>query len=204
VDKIKAAIIGSGNIGTDLMIKALRRARNVELVSMAGIDPTSDGLARARRLGLATTHDGVEGLARLACFDSLGIVFDATSAAAHVRHDAYLREHRTQIRCIDLTPAAIGPYCVPVVNLDEHLDAPNLNMVTCGGQATIPMVGGGEPRGQGALRRDHRLDFQQERPGRARAPTSTSSPRPPPRPSKWWAARPRARPSSSSTRPSRR
>lgn len=140
MDKIKAAIIGSGNIGTDLMIKALRRARNVELVSMAGIDPTSDGLARARRLGLATTHDGVEGLARLACFDSLGIVFDATSAAAHVRHDAYLREHRTQIRCIDLTPAAIGPYCVPVVNLDEHLAAPNLNMVTCGGQATIPVV----------------------------------------------------------------
>jgi len=140
VDKIKAAIIGSGNIGTDLMIKAMRRARHVELVAMAGIDPASDGLARAQRLGLAVTHEGVEGLARLACFDSLDIVFDATSATAHVGHDAFLRERRPRIRCIDLTPAAIGPYCVPVVNLEEHLAARNLNMVTCGGQATIPIV----------------------------------------------------------------
>lgn len=140
MERIKAAIIGSGNIGTDLMIKALRRARHVELTAMVGIDPASDGLARAQRLGLATTHEGVEGLARLPGFEELGLVFDATSAAAHVRHDAFLRALRPQIRCIDLTPAAIGPYCVPVVNLDEHLSAQNLNMVTCGGQATIPVV----------------------------------------------------------------
>lgn len=138
--RTKAAIIGSGNIGTDLMIKTLRRARFVELAAMVGIDPASDGLQRAQRLGVATTHEGVEGLAKLPCFGEIGIVFDATSAAAHVRHDAFLRGLRPDIRCIDLTPAAIGPYCVPVVNLDAHLDAPNLNMVTCGGQATIPIV----------------------------------------------------------------
>lgn len=138
--RTKVAIVGSGNIGTDLMIKMLRRGRFVELAAMVGIDPTSDGLDRARRLGVATTHEGVEGLAKLPCFCEIGIVLDATSAAAHVRHDAFLRALRPDIRCIDLTPAAIGPYCVPVVNLESHLDAPNLNMVTCGGQATIPIV----------------------------------------------------------------
>ena len=136
----KAAIIGSGNIGTDLMIKILRQARGFEIAAMAGIDPASDGLARAARLGVATTHDGVSGLLRLPQFDEIDIVFDATSAAAHAGHDALLRAARPGLRMIDLTPAAIGPYCVPVVNGQEHLDAPNLNMVTCGGQATIPIV----------------------------------------------------------------
>lgn len=138
--KVKAAIIGSGNIGTDLMIKLLRHGRNIEAAAMVGIDADSEGLARAARLNLATTHDGVDGLTRLPVFRDIDIVFDATSAGAHVRNDALLRQLKPGIRMIDLTPAAIGPYCVPVVNGDEHLDAANVNMVTCGGQATIPMV----------------------------------------------------------------
>jgi len=139
-EKLKAAIIGSGNIGTDLMIKILRNSAHLEMAAMVGIDPHSDGLARAARLGVATTHEGVEGLARLPVFDEIDFVFDATSAGAHVRNDALLRRLRPSIRMVDLTPAAIGPYCVPVVNLDAHIDAPNVNMVTCGGQATIPIV----------------------------------------------------------------
>ena len=137
---LKAAIIGSGNIGTDLMIKILRHGRHVEMGAMVGIDPASDGLARAARLGVATTHEGVEGLTRLPVFADIDIVFDATSAGAHVKNDAFLRSKKPGIRLVDLTPAAIGPYCIPVVNGDAHLDAPNVNMVTCGGQATIPMV----------------------------------------------------------------
>ncbi|WP_028007387.1 acetaldehyde dehydrogenase (acetylating) [Solimonas flava] len=139
-DKIKAAIIGSGNIGSDLMIKILRHGRRIAMGAMVGIDAQSDGLARAARLGIATTHEGVEGLARLPGFEDIGIVFDATSAGAHVGNDAFLRRLRPDIRIIDLTPAAIGPYCVPVVNLDENLAQGNVNMVTCGGQATIPIV----------------------------------------------------------------
>jgi len=108
--------------------------------AMVGIDATSDGLARAARLGVATTHEGVEGLARLPVFADIDFVFDATSAGAHVKNDAFLRTLKPGIRVIDLTPAAIGPYCIPVVNGEDHLDALNLNMVTCGGQATIPMV----------------------------------------------------------------
>ncbi|MGP8444580.1 acetaldehyde dehydrogenase (acetylating) [Burkholderia vietnamiensis] len=138
--RCKAAIIGSGNIGTDLMIKIMRGGKHLEIAAMVGIDPASDGLARAARLGVATTHEGVDGLARLPVFDEIDFVFDATSAGAHVKNDAFLRALKPGIRMIDLTPAAIGPYCVPVVNLDAHLDAPNVNMVTCGGQATIPMV----------------------------------------------------------------
>ncbi|QUN32277.1 acetaldehyde dehydrogenase (acetylating) (plasmid) [Cupriavidus sp. KK10] len=138
--KLKAAIVGSGNIGTDLMIKILRHGRYVEMGAMVGIDPASDGLARAGRLGVATTHEGVEGLARLPVFADIDVVFDATSAGAHVKNDAFLRGLKPGIRMIDLTPAAIGPYCIPVVNGDAHLDVPNVNMVTCGGQATIPMV----------------------------------------------------------------
>lgn len=138
--KLKAAIIGSGNIGTDLMIKILRHGRRLEMGAMVGIDAASDGLARAQRLGVATTHEGVEGLTRLPVFADIDVVFDATSAGAHVRHDAYLRGLKAGIRVVDLTPAAIGPYCIPVVNGEAHLDAPNVNMVTCGGQATIPMV----------------------------------------------------------------
>lgn len=138
--KLKAAIIGSGNIGTDLMIKILRNSKHLEMTAMVGIDPASDGLARAARLGVATTHEGAEGLTRLPVFDDIDFVFDATSAGAHVKNDALLRKLKPGLRMIDLTPAAIGPYCVPVVNLDAHLDAPNVNMVTCGGQATIPIV----------------------------------------------------------------
>ena len=138
--KLKAAIIGSGNIGTDLMIKILRQGRYIEMGAMVGIDPASDGLARAQRLGVATTAEGVEGLARLPEFADIDLVFDATSAAAHVRNDAFLRGLKPGIRMIDLTPAAIGPYCIPVVNGDAHLKALNVNMVTCGGQATIPIV----------------------------------------------------------------
>ena len=138
--KLKAAIIGSGNIGTDLMIKIMRHGQHLEMAAMVGIDPNSDGLARAARLGVATTHEGVQGLVNLPEFADIDFVFDATSAGAHVKNDAFLRRHKPGIRVIDLTPAAIGPYCVPVVNLDSNIDAPNVNMVTCGGQATIPMV----------------------------------------------------------------
>ncbi|MBI6554559.1 acetaldehyde dehydrogenase (acetylating) [Pseudomonas veronii] len=138
--KLKVAIIGSGNIGTDLMIKILRNAKYLEMAAMVGIDPASDGLARAVRMGVAVTHEGVEGLTRLDVFKDIDFVFDATSAAAHVNNDAFLRSIKPGIRLIDLTPAAIGPYCVPVVNLEQNLDQLNVNMVTCGGQATIPMV----------------------------------------------------------------
>jgi acetaldehyde dehydrogenase len=134
----KVAIIGSGNIGTDLMIKILRLSTSLEVGAMVGIDPDSDGLARARRLGVPTTHDGVDGLIALPGFDEIALVFDATSAGAHRRNADALAPHG--VRLVDLTPAAIGPYVVPVVNLEEHLGAPNVNMVTCGGQATIPMV----------------------------------------------------------------
>ncbi|MFB4252651.1 acetaldehyde dehydrogenase (acetylating) [Pseudomonas idahonensis] len=138
--KLKVAIIGSGNIGTDLMIKVLRNAKYLEMAAMVGIDPASDGLARAARMGVATTHEGVEGLIRLPVFAHIDLVFDATSASAHVQNDALLRGHKPGIRMIDLTPAAIGPYCVPVVNLEQNLTQLNVNMVTCGGQATLPMV----------------------------------------------------------------
>ncbi|WP_395607944.1 acetaldehyde dehydrogenase (acetylating) [Pseudomonas sp. B22129] len=139
-DKKNVAIIGSGNIGTDLMIKILRHGKQLQMAVMVGIDAGSDGLERARRLGVATTHEGVEGLVRMPEFADIDFVFDATSATAHVDNDALLRQHKPGIRVIDLTPAAIGPYCVPVVNLDANLAALNVNMVTCGGQATIPMV----------------------------------------------------------------
>jgi acetaldehyde dehydrogenase len=135
---VKAAIIGSGNIGTDLMMKMIKYPQNMELAAMVGIDPASEGLAMARANGIATTHDGIEGLKRLPCYSAIGIVFDATSAYAHKAHDATLRADGIQV--VDLTPAAIGPFTVPPVNMEAHLDQPNVNMVTCGGQATIPMV----------------------------------------------------------------
>ena len=134
----KVAIIGTGNIGTDLMIKVLRTSRLLEMGAFVGIDPASDGLARAERMGVPTTSGGIDGLVAMPGFDDIAIVFDATSAGAHARHDEVLRRYGKQI--IDLTPAAIGPYVVPAVNLHELSDAPNLNMVTCGGQATIPIV----------------------------------------------------------------
>lgn len=138
--KLKAAIIGSGNIGTDLMIKILRHGKHIEIGALVGIDPASDGLARAQRMGVKTTHEGVEGLVLLPDFEDIDIVFDATSASAHIVNNAYLQQKKPGIRVVDLTPAAIGPYCVPVVNLDAHLLESNVNMVTCGGQATIPIV----------------------------------------------------------------
>lgn len=134
----RVAIIGSGNIGTDLMIKVIQTAEHLEMGAMVGIDAASDGLARARGLGVPTTHEGVEGLIAMPGFDEIDIVFDATSAKAHV-HNASLLEPLGK-RLIDLTPAAIGPYVIPAVNLEDHLDATNVNMVTCGGQATIPVV----------------------------------------------------------------
>lgn len=140
MSKLQAAIIGSGNIGTDLMIKILRNSKSIAMHTMVGIDPASDGLARARRMGVNIIDNGVAGLVTMPTFSEIDIVFDATSANAHIHNDALLREHNPSIRIIDLTPAAIGPYCVPVVNLDEHEAALNLNMVTCGGQATIPMI----------------------------------------------------------------
>ncbi|MGF6545759.1 acetaldehyde dehydrogenase (acetylating) [Paraburkholderia youngii] len=135
---LKAAIIGSGNIGTDLMIKILRHGRHVAMGAVVGIDPQSDGLARAQRLGVATTAGGIDGLLALPGFSDIRIAFDATSAGAHGRHNEVLQAHGLKV--IDLTPAAIGPYVIPAINLDAELDAPNINMVTCGGQATIPMV----------------------------------------------------------------
>lgn len=138
--KIKTAIIGSGNIGTDLMIKILRNSNNLEIAAMVGIDKNSDGLARAKRMGVNTTHQGVEDLVKMPEFADIDIVFDATSANAHRYNDQFLRQHKANIKLIDLTPAAIGPYCVPVVNLQENLEQLNVNMVTCGGQATIPIV----------------------------------------------------------------
>ncbi|MEE3849678.1 acetaldehyde dehydrogenase (acetylating) [Gordonia sp. LSe1-13] len=136
--KTKAAIIGSGNIGTDLLIKIKRIAENIEIAVLVGIDPASDGLARARRLGIDTVDTGVQGLIKHPEFDEIEIIFDSTSAKAHVENEKALRPHGK--RLIDLTPAAIGPYVVPAVNLDEHLGEPDVNMVTCGGQATIPIV----------------------------------------------------------------
>lgn len=135
----KVAIIGSGNIGTDLMIKVLRNGKHVQMGAMVGIDPQSEGLARAQRLGVATTAEGIEGLLAMPEFAEIDFVFDATSAGAHAHHNALLAAHG--VRVIDLTPAAIGPYVVPSVNLEQQGDEQqNLNMVTCGGQATIPMV----------------------------------------------------------------
>ena len=136
--RVKAAIIGSGNIGTDLMMKMIKYPENMELVAVVGIDPASEGLAMARAHGIATTHEGIEGLKKLACYGEIGIAFDATSAYAHKLHDEALRADGIQV--VDLTPAAIGPFTVPPVNMQANLDAPNVNMVTCGGQATIPMV----------------------------------------------------------------
>ncbi len=136
--KLKCAIIGSGNIGTDLMIKILRTSENLEMGAMVGIDPASDGLARAARLKVPTTHEGIDGLRRMPEYADIRVVFDATSAKAHLHNDALLQKDGKKV--IDLTPAAIGPFTIPAINGDANIHEPNVNMVTCGGQATIPMV----------------------------------------------------------------
>ncbi len=138
-DKIKCALIGPGNIGTDLLAK-LQRSPVLEPVWMVGIDPESDGLKRASEMGIKTTDQGVDGLLPHMKQDGVQIVFDATSAYVHAENSRKVNEQGALM--IDLTPAAIGPFCVPPVNLKEHLGRGemNVNMVTCGGQATIPMV----------------------------------------------------------------
>ncbi|MEW7991716.1 MAG: acetaldehyde dehydrogenase (acetylating) [Candidatus Thiodiazotropha sp.] len=139
MNKINAALIGSGNIGTDLLYKALR-SDWINPRWMVGIDPDSEGLERARKLGLKTTHEGVDGLLPHMREDNIQICFDATSAYVHAENSRKVQAGGAMM--IDLTPAAIGPYCVPPVNLKDHLGKRelNVNMVTCGGQATIPMV----------------------------------------------------------------
>ncbi|MET0070914.1 MAG: acetaldehyde dehydrogenase (acetylating) [Candidatus Thiodiazotropha sp.] len=139
MNKINAALIGSGNIGTDLLYKALR-SDWINPLWMVGIDPDSEGLERARKLGLKTTHEGVDGLLPHMREDNIQICFDATSAYVHAENSRKVQAGGAMM--IDLTPAAIGPYCVPPVNLKDHLGKRelNVNMVTCGGQATIPMV----------------------------------------------------------------
>jgi len=133
--KMKAAIIGSGNIGTDLMYK-LERSPFIELTTMIGIDPESDGLKRAKERGYTTFDNGIQGLVDNP--ELADIVFDATSAKTHVRHAKILKELGKF--AIDLTPAARGPFVSPVVNLEENIEGDNINMITCGGQATIPMI----------------------------------------------------------------
>lgn len=137
--KLKAAIIGPGNIGTDLLMKAMRSAL-IEPVWMVGVEPESPGLARAKAMGLKTTADGVTGMIPYMKEDEIEICFDATSAYVHPENSRLVVEQGAMM--IDLTPAAVGPYCIPPVNLDKALRAggSNVNMVTCGGQATIPMV----------------------------------------------------------------
>src|SRR5690606_5111149 len=137
--KLRAAIIGPGNIGTDLLAK-LMRSPVIEPVWMVGVDPTSDGLKRAAELGLKTTAEGVDGMLPFVKEDDIQIAFDATSAYVHKENSDKLTA--LGVLMIDLTPAAIGPFCVPPVNLQELLGKgeKNVNMVTCGGQATIPMV----------------------------------------------------------------
>jgi len=139
MNKIKCALIGPGNIGTDLLYK-LKRSPVLEPVWMVGIDAASEGLARARELGLKTTAEGVDGLLAHVLADGVQIAFDATSAYVHAENSRKLNE--LGVLMIDLTPAAIGSFCVPPVNLAEHVGKGemNVNMVTCGGQATIPMV----------------------------------------------------------------
>jgi len=136
--KAKAAIIGSGNIGTDLLLKIMRKSEALEVAAFVGIDPQSEGLRIARELGVAVTHAGAAGLQALDAWPEIEVVFDATSAGAHAAHSELVRLAGKAM--VDLTPAAIGPYVVPVVNGAAHLDQPNVNMVTCGGQATIPIV----------------------------------------------------------------
>ena len=143
--KVKTAIIGSGNIGTDLMIKIMRTSNVLEMSVKVGIVPDSDGLARAKRMGSAVTHEGIDGLLKMPEWNDIKIIFDATSAKAHHYNFDKIKAFPDK-KVVDLTPAAIGPYVIPAVSFDTgfnfnvNLDLSNVNMVTCGGQATIPMV----------------------------------------------------------------
>ncbi len=139
MSKIKCVLIGSGNIGTDLLYK-LKRSEVLEPVWMVGIDPDSEGLARAREMGLKTTHEGVDGVLPHLIADGIQIAFDATSAYVHKENSDKMNAHG--VFMVDLTPAAIGPLCVPPVNLDSLSDTMNVNMISCAGQATIPIVHG--------------------------------------------------------------
>ena len=134
--KVKVAILGTGNIGTDLMYKILKSTGDMELSLMAGIDPESEGIARAKRMGVRTSH---EGIAAILDDDDIKIVFDATSAKAHIEFHAEPLRKAGKI-AIDLTPGAVGPFVVPTINLEEHLEALNVNLISCGGQATTPLV----------------------------------------------------------------
>ena len=138
MEKTNCAIIGSGNIGTDLMLKIANTSKSLNLIGVIGIDPESEGLAMASTMNIATSSTGLQGFMEMPEYSDTQIFFDATCAGAHQMHHDLISKDGKQM--IDLTPAAIGPYCVPVVNLSEHLQAQNVNMVTCGGQATIPMV----------------------------------------------------------------
>lgn len=139
MNKIKVAIVGPGNIGSDLMIKVIRNSENLEMCAMVGIDPQSEGLARAKSMGFVTTDKGLAGLTEMPEWEDIKIIFDATSAKAH-HYNWGIVEKYPDKRIIDLTPAAIGPFLVPPVNFDDSHNVRNVNMVTCGGQATIPMV----------------------------------------------------------------
>ena len=136
--KSACAILGSGNIGADLMMKIRNTSHNLDIKLLVGIEPDSEGLAKARALGVTTCHEGIDTARTLPEWADVRIVFDATSAGAHEHHDSVCRADGKQV--VDLTPAAVGPYCVPVVNMNEHLSEDNVNLVSCGGQATIPMV----------------------------------------------------------------
>ena len=192
--KAKVAIVGSGNIGTDLMIKISAHVGHFGYGRDGGDRSGLDGLARAAKMGVATTHEGLDGLTKMPEWKDIVLVFDATSAGAH-KHNAALCEKDGKV-IIDLTPAAIGPYVVPVVNADQHLDANNINMVTRGGQATIPMVH--------AVNRVAAVQYAEivasissKSAGPGRAPISTSLPKPRRKAWKLSAARPRVRRSSS-------
>ena len=138
--KIKAAIIGSGNIGTDLMIKILRNGQNIEMGVMVGIDEKSDGLARANRMGVATTAEGVEGLVKMPEFADIDVVFDATSAGAHRHNDVFLRGYKEGIKMIDLTPAAIGPYCVLLVARNHGRQYAHMKSMFCESLLRMPFT----------------------------------------------------------------